>query len=82
MNALSPLVTLGRSMMNHQHSSPNCISVDTPQDQPNPKLHIVKRTLNHRREKYQIALAMVIHCENELDIDPDATVDTRQPNVS
>jgi hypothetical protein len=41
--------------------------IDTPQDlQP----HIVKRTLNHRREKYEIALAMVIHCENELNIDP------------
>jgi len=43
-------------------------SADTHQDQPRP--HIIKRTLNHRREKYEIALATVIHCENVLDIDP------------
>ena len=44
--------------------------IDTPQGQQNLKLHIVKRTLNHRCEKYEIALAKVIHCENELNIDP------------
>ena len=45
-------------------------AVDTPQDQLNPKPHIVRRTLHHHREKYEIALASVIHCEKELDIDP------------
>ena len=45
-------------------------SVDTPRDMLDPKLHIVRRTFGHRREKYQIALASVIHCENALDIDP------------
>jgi hypothetical protein len=45
-------------------------SIDTPQDHRDPKLHVVKRTFHHRREKYEIALAMVIRCENELEIDP------------
>ena len=45
-------------------------SVATPQDQLNPKPHVVKRTLGHCCEKYKIALAVVIRCENELNIDP------------
>lgn len=44
--------------------------IDTPQDQQRLKLHIVKRTVNHRCERYEIALARVIRCENELNIDP------------
>jgi len=43
---------------------------DTPRDPQNPKPHVVKRTLHHRREKYEIALTTVIHCENVLNIDP------------
>ena len=45
-------------------------SVHTPQDQPNPGLHVVKWTLGHHHEKYEIALAKVICCENGLDIHP------------
>ena len=45
-------------------------SIGTSQDYRDPKLHVVKRTYHHRREKYEIALAMVIRCENELEIDP------------
>src|SRR5258706_16184588 len=45
-------------------------SVDTPRDTLDPTLHVVRRTYSHHREKYQIALASVIHCENALDINP------------
>ena len=41
-------------------------SVDASQDQ----LHVLRCTLSHHREKYDIVLASVIHCENELGIDP------------
>ncbi len=46
-------------------------SVDTPQDQLDPNLHAVKCSIIHCREKYDIALARVIWCENELSIDPE-----------
>src|SRR5258706_14603140 len=45
-------------------------SVDTPRNMLDPTLNVFRRPYSHRREKYQIALASVIHCENVLDINP------------
>jgi hypothetical protein len=69
MNELSPLYPRWK----YDESSVQLTelhSVDTPQDQPNPRPHVIKWTLNHHCEKYGIALATVIHCKNALDIDP------------
>ena len=41
-----------------------------PRDQLNSKPHVIRRTLHHCREKYEISLGSVMHCEKVLDIDP------------